>query len=157
MGRSFTNETRKAFSTKKREGHVARARWARENAGVRLRSLASDLVWFDELRASSTPPPVVTPRVAVFEGPHIRKLAREDVAGFTPDELRLLRNQTCRGLGKIGKQLNVPGIPHVEREWLRAEYKLLNMNCTTMTNVLIEMKEPLTKPKVVPASEKELP
>jgi len=152
MGRTFTNETRKAFSARKRDEHVARARWAKDNAGVRLRSLASDLVWFDELRSSSTLP-VATPRVAVFEGPHIRKLAREDVTGFTPDELRLLRNQTCRGLSKIGKQLNVPGLPHVEREWLRAEYKLLNMNCTTVTNVLIEMKEPLTKPKVSPASE----
>lgn len=152
-GRRFNNEIRKAFGAKKREEHIARARWAISNEGVRLRSLASDLAQFEEFKEPEIQTVVVPPLPTEFGGAHVEKLTWPDLAGLPADELRLLRNQACRKMGKIGKRLNISGDSHLTREWLREEQRLLSTNCTTVTNVLLDMKEPLTKPKALSALE----
>ena len=151
-GRRFTNEIRKAFGAKKREEHIARARWAVSNEGIRLRSLASDLAQFEEFKEPQIKP-VVPPLPTEFGGAHTEKLTWTDLAGLSADELRLLRNQACRKMGKIGKRLNISGDSHLTREWLHEEQRLLSTNCTTVTNILLDMKEPLTRPKALPALE----
>lgn len=151
MGRSFTSETRKLFGIKKTRDHVARSQWSGKNEGVRLRSLASDLVWFEELK--QIPIPAVVPAPApVPQQPHTEKLTRADVHGLTADELRLMRNQTIRRLGKLAKKHNPTYATNSElsrlEEWRLTELKHVNTNCTILTQLLIDMKEPLTKPKV---------
>lgn len=152
-GRRFTNEIRKAFSIKKREEHIARARWAVSNEGIRLRSLASDLAQFEEFKEPKVKLVVSQHLPTEFGGAHTEKLTWPDLAGVPADELRLMRNQACRKIGKIGKQLHVLGASHVMRGWLHEEQRLLSTNCTTVTNVLLDMKEPLTRPKALPTLE----
>jgi len=215
MGRSFTNSTRKSFNSQKRDEHVARARWAVENEGIRLRSLASDLRWFEELKEPEAPKPtlireklelanvvglsadelrlsrkqilrdmkaigkkltvsgnsqekknsliedlrlltangtllkqVLIDREEPLTKPIAERLTRADVSGLSADELRLKRNQMCRSMGKIGKLLNISG--DVERAELQEEFRLHSMNCSLLTQILIDLKEPLTKPKELP-------
>jgi len=151
MGRSFTNETRRTFAAKKSKDHIARTHWSGSNEGIRLRSLASDLVWFEELRQQDAPAVVPVP-APVLQQLHTEKITRADVHGLTADELRLMHNQTIRRLGKLCKKHNPTYATNSElqrlEEWRLTEIKHVNTNCTILTQLLIDMKEPLTKPKV---------
>lgn len=161
MGRKFTTETRKAFNEKKREEHIARARWAKDNAGVRLRSLASDLVWFEELKgpdpSSSVASAPNVPTKTSKSGLRTEMLTLSDVSSLSLTKLRKMRGRICSHLGSNWRQKTtlsrVPGaLSAAQLASLEVEIEVLNANCALLNQILIDRKDALTDP-----TEEELP